>query len=579
MQADASTAPALDSASPSPSPYVNGTIPGPNGTFGIIGTNGSAGTLHPELAPLLQDIQDAKLYNDSKTAVDLPLNASVADVAAAYNELLAANSGSVTKEQLQEFVAAYLGAAGSELLVCTPADWQPKNGTAWLSNLQNAANGTELRQFAQDVHDRWNILCRQMPPDVFEFPERHSLLPLTRQFIVPGDRFRETYYWDSYWVIRGLLVSDMTDSATSMVYNLLSLLKQIGHVPNGARVYYLNRSQPPLLSAMVRTVYETTNDMALLTTALPQLVKEAEFWSSGDHSVTIVAADGRTHNLSRYYADWYAPRPESYREDAALAEEVAGTSDRANPRAAQLYLDLASGAESGWDYSSRWFADNQNLSTVRTTQIIPADLNAWIYQLESNIAWMANMTGDAATSAQYTAAAATRAAAIEALLWDAASGNWRDGILSAGPAGLYTMMLNPGTFASNYVPLWVGLGASQGDAVTASLQKSGLLQPGGIATTVYETGQQWDFPNGWPPLQHMIIEGLNSNGGASGKALSVDLAHTWVHVNYVVFNATQQMHEKYDVRESGVGAGGEYTPQVGFGWSNGVVLDFLSKYY
>eukprot|EP00775_Hariotina_reticulata_P006394 gene6394-6626_t len=236
-----------------------------------------------------------------------------------------------------------------------------------------------------------------------------------------GDRFREIYYWDSYWVIRGLLVSKMTDSAKRLVLNLLSMLERTGFVPNGARVYYLNRSQPPLLSAMVKAVYEAQpDDLDLLRKA----------------SV-------------KYYANWTKPRPESYREDAALALNVTGTSSPTNAAAAQLYRDLASGAESGWDFSSRWFADGRSISTIRTTQ--------------------------------FERAAAQRAAAINALLWDDAAAVQADECLS---------------------------------------------------------------------------------------------------VNQRVFLTTGFMHEKYDVTaaDGGIGGGGEYKPQVGFGWSNGVVLDFLAHY-
>ena len=86
-----------------------------------------------------------------------------------------------------------------------------------------------------------NILWQQVNNSVLDQPQLHSLLPLPGITAVPGDRFRELYYWDSYWVIKGLLVSGMTDTATSEVRNLLSLVETYGHVPNGARVYYINR--------------------------------------------------------------------------------------------------------------------------------------------------------------------------------------------------------------------------------------------------------------------------------------------------------------------------------------------------
>jgi alpha,alpha-trehalase len=611
----------------------------------------SAGLLADELQPLLVAIQDAHLYSDSKTAVDLVLKAPVAAVASAFAQWQAANatnstgsskasssnsSKGINKAALQAFVNATLNPAGSDLQECTAPDWQPRPPN-FLPRLAAAAAGStaptvaapgpnasspvagvnataaELYDFGLKVHSLWRLLCREVSSDVAANPEKHSLLPLPSRTVVPGDRFREVYYWDSYWVVRGLIVSRMFSTAEGLVDNLLSMLERVGHVPNGARVYYLNRSQPPLLSAMVRVLLESGNNSSSTTTttsssssssskkrllqrALPLLLSEHKYWTSAPKQVRVQDKQGRVYNLSRYWADWYQPRPESYREDAELAANVTSTSDPANPAAAQLYHDLATGAESGWDYSSRWFADNKTLATIRTTQIIPADLNAWLYQMENNIAWMAQQTGDAATSDRFKRAAAARKQAINALLWDNEAGMWRDGILSpttntnsssssnVNPGQIYTLQQNPHMFASNFVPLWTGITAennTQGERVVTALKNSGLIGPAGIATTLYKTGQQWDYPNGWPPLQHMLIEGASSYGGAAGDTLAAALATTWVNVNYNVFTATGAMHEKYDVSVPGgvIGGGGEYKPQIGFGWSNGVLLDLLNKYF
>ena len=90
-------------------------------------------------------------------------------------------------------------------------------------------------------------------------PERHSLLYQENTIIVPGGRFRESYYWDSYWINKGLLVSGMTTTANGVVNNLLTQVKTYGFVPNGGRDYYLNRSQPPFLSDMVVDLYNSNS--------------------------------------------------------------------------------------------------------------------------------------------------------------------------------------------------------------------------------------------------------------------------------------------------------------------------------
>ncbi|KAG2680762.1 hypothetical protein I3760_11G113200 [Carya illinoinensis] len=112
-----------------------------------------------------------------------------------------------------------------------------------------------------------------------------------------------------------------------------------------------------------------------------------------------------------------------------------------------------------------------------------------------------------------------------------------------------------------------------------SFQSSGLLFPAGIATSLANSGQQWDFPNGWAPLQHMIAEGLARSGSKEARSVAEDIAVRWLRTNYVAYKKTGTMHEKYDVEKCGeFGGGGEYAPQTGFGWSNGVVLAFLEEF-
>jgi alpha,alpha-trehalase len=99
-------------------------------------------------------------------------------------------------------------------------------------------------------------LGRKCTSDVFNHPLRHSLIAMQHPFLVPGGRFRELYYWDTYWVIKGLLTSGMLSTATGMVSNLVDLVHRFGFVPNANRRYYLNRSQPPYLTQMVELIYD-----------------------------------------------------------------------------------------------------------------------------------------------------------------------------------------------------------------------------------------------------------------------------------------------------------------------------------
>jgi len=145
------------------------------------------------------------------------------------------------------------------------------------------------------------------------------------------------------------MVSKMYDTAKHVVLNLVYLVEKYGFVLNGARSYYTNRSEPPLLSSMVLEVYRATGDVEFVKRAFQFLLKEHSFWMSEIHNVAIRDNHGQVHNLSRYQARWNKPRPESATIDEELASSIDSIADKE-----KLYHQIASTAESGWDFSSRW---------------------------------------------------------------------------------------------------------------------------------------------------------------------------------------------------------------------------------
>jgi alpha,alpha-trehalase len=155
---------------------------------------------------------------------------------------------------------------------------------------------------------------------------------------------------DSYFIVKGLLQSDMHSTARKMLLNMVHLIQEHGFVPNGARVYYRTRSQPPVAAL----VAEDLLDAGAITAAdLPEIVRalDTEYAFFAAHRALTVAG----HSLSRYYSDnatelHRRPRPESYFEDQSLA----AASFASNASRALLWRQLRAGAESGWDYSSRW---------------------------------------------------------------------------------------------------------------------------------------------------------------------------------------------------------------------------------
>ncbi|EEF43408.1 alpha,alpha-trehalase, putative [Ricinus communis] len=514
---------------------------------------------------------------DPKLYVDFSLKFNLSTAEKAFNELPRSENGSVLMKDLEEFIATYFDAPSNDILNYDPPDFVPEPD-GFLPKVENQ----EARIWALEVHSLWKNLSRKVSDEVKKHPELHTLIPLpAAPLIIPGSRFREVYYWDSYWVIRGLLASKMYETANAIVNNLISLVNKYGYVLNGARTYYTNRSQPPLLSAMVSEIHKRTGDLELAKKALPALLKEHQFWNSEIHIVTIKDARGNDHNLSRYYAMWNKPRPESSILDKRSASKFLNSSQKQ-----QFYRELASSAESGWDFSTRWMRNSSEFTTLATTSILPVDLNVFILKMELDIVLLARETGEESIADSFLKASQARKRAINSIFWNDKMGQWLDYWLANDTCQesetWRACNQNQNVFASNFSPLWIELFNSDTalvDNVMRSLQSSGLVCAAGIATSLTNSGQQWDFPNGWAPLQHMIVEGLAKSGSQEAKSLAEDIAVRWVRTNYVGYKKTGAMHEKYNVEKCGEsGGGGEYVPQTGFGWSNGVILAFLEEF-
>lgn len=546
---------------------------------------------HTDLESFLVMVQSAALQVegengefDPKVYVDLPLKSPLPSTEAAFVDLWRNNNGSVETDEFNRFINDFFDKPGSDLLPDNLTDFKPEP-ERFLPNVTNP----DAREFALKMHSLWWLLARKVKDKVRKEPEQHTLLPLPYPVVVPGARFREVYYWDTYWIVRGLLVSKLFETAKSVLENLMFMANSFGFVPNGARTYYTNRSQPPLLSEAIRAVYRETQDKAFIETAFPALLKEHNFWCADPHRVQIRDAHGKEHILTRYYAMWDEPRPESSTIDIQIAKGL----DR--QQKAELYHHIATAAETGWDFSSRWMEDKQNLSTLKTSYILPVDLNSFLYQMEENLAFFGDLLGKHDLSKHFTKMAKSRRQAMDAILWNEEMGQYLDYWLvkrnETSTVNYKNFEIvydfdktnqNPDQYPSNYIPLWCGLLKPQEKKVEKlihAFKKSGLLLDAGVTTSLIQTGQQWDFPNAWAPLQHMIVEGLAATENEEGIALAREVSRRWLETNYVGYLETGEMQEKYDARLCGkTGHGGEYLPQAGFGWSNGVVLSLFERF-
>ncbi len=404
----------------------------------------------------------------------------------------------------------------------------------------------------------WDHLTRKPDHNTTE----STLIPLQYPYIVPGGRFREIYYWDSYFTMLGLEVAGKTELIKNMLDNFAFLIHQYGHIPNGNRSYYLSRSQPPFFSLMIELYAELpgTDRTAIYYEYRGALEKEYEFWMH--HTKSNQAADHRVVQMNdgsmmnRYWDNLSTPRPESYLYDIQTREN----SDRDEA----IYKDIRAAAESGWDFSSRWFSDERSLHSIQTTHIIPIDLNCLLYHQEMLLSKMF----DNDKAAYYRGVAEKRKETILNLFWSEERHFFFD----------YDFVNNKHTstysLAALY-PLFFNIVDTATARKVVKIVEQKFLKEGGLVTTLNNTGQQWDYPNGWPPLQWIGYISLK-NYGFDG--LAQDLAQRWINLNVKVYFETNKMMEKYDVVDMNKkGGGGEYKLQDGFGWTNGVFLKLWSE--
>ena len=392
-----------------------------------------------------------------------------------------------------------------------------------------------------------------------------SALALPEPYVVPGGRFREIYYWDSYFTMLGLVEDGEQALVESMLDNFDSLIERFGHIPNGTRTYYLSRSQPPFFALMADL--SDRRDRATLERRLAMLRREHEFWMAGAACLDATNACRRVVRmpdgslLNRYWDDRDTPRDESYAEDVATAAESG------RPKA-EMYRHLRAGAESGWDFSARWLADPQKLTTIRTTEIVPVDLNSLLWALEVAISRRCALLVEIACASEFQDRASARRRAIVRYLWVPAEGRFGDWDRERRRV---TDVLS----AATLYPLFVGLATPEQAKAVATTAREELLAPGGLRTTLIRTGQQWDSPNGWAPLQWVAVAGLLRYGE---DTLAKDIAARWIDTVNRAYRETGKMLEKYDVEERRPGGGGEYPLQDGFGWTNGVTRALIARY-
>ncbi len=474
---------------------------------------------------LFIDVQLSSVFADNKTFVDCTPKFAPEQIVANYE----------TEKQKEGFDLKVFVLANFELPKVFASDFE--------------ANRSDLPQ--EHINKLWPYLTRQP-----EMPPLHSsLLYLPNPYIVPGGRFGEIYYWDTYFTALGLQVAGNDKAIENIADNFAYFIEQYGHIPNGNRTYFLSRSQPPFFSLIVELLGEPFYEKYKIA-----LEKEYRFWTDGIEKLATQTAFRRVAKmpdgtmLNRYFDDADTPRQESYREDVELTKQT-------QRPAGELFRNIRAACESGWDFSSRWFKDPYDLTTIHTLDIVPVDLNCLLYHLEL---LLAKVNKDNVTKqTEFENKAQIRKNAILKYCYNYNLQTFADfDFVGNQPTENLTLAM--------VYPLFFKLATAQQAQSVAEMLEKQFLKEGGLITTTINNGQQWDAPNGWPCLQYLAIVGLQNYGFYS---LAKTITERWLQTNISIFKQTGKMLEKYNVESpESIAVGGEYLVQDGFGWTNGVFL-------
>lgn len=378
------------------------------------------------------------------------------------------------------------------------------------------------------VNSFWGRLVRHHPLD------EGTRIGLPRPYMVPADgaMFQEFYYWDCFFMGLGLVGTAYEPLIEDMLENMLFLFNRFGVIPNASRYYFLSRSQPPFLTAM-----------AWLTYACKQRRGDADALALLERAMAVAAEEHETV--------WLGTAQPHHRQVHAGLSRYFDIN----------YLNILASCESGWDHSNR--------CSDRWLDHLPVDLNAILYLREQDLARAARLLGHPAAAVRWETRAAERASVMQHLMWDAPQGfffdyNWR------------TAERHPRPSLAGFYPLWAGLATHEQAAQMVQVWLPRFLKRGGLVTSLTpKKGRQWAYPNGWAPLQWIVVAGLERYGYHQAAH---EVMQRWCNNCATIFQATGLFWEKYAVTRIGVEAeGGLYGELAGFGWSNAVFADFARR--
>jgi alpha,alpha-trehalase len=381
----------------------------------------------------------------------------------------------------------------------------------------------------------WHRLERYHPKD------DETLVGLPKPYLVPAYEeghehdFNELYYWDSYFMVQGMLDGQHKELVMGVLEDLLFLQKRYRVIPNASRSYLTGRSQPPFLTTFIFDVYDTYDPgKKWLAKAIDRAKDEYNHAWMGTNKPNWRQVH---RGLSRYY-------------------DI-------------NYLNDLAEAESGWDLTPRF--------NHRALDYLPVDLNSLLYKYEMDFARAAEIFGNNQEAEEWKDAANRRRRTMNELMWNQARGFYYDYNYIKQKRGSVNSL-------AGYFPLWAGMvDETRAQKLIKNLKK--FEQKGGLSTTDAQQFSQlvsggiptqWAYPNGWAPLHLLVVRGLEKYGYHQEARR---IALKWLKTNLDWYNKDKVFLEKYNVAQPDKPPiKGLYPSQIGFGWTNAVFERFCRDY-
>lgn len=394
------------------------------------------------------------------------------------------------------------------------------------------ADVAEAREY---ISGYWEKITCYHPKDT------DNLIGLPKPYLVPSCAeghefdFLELYYWDSYFMIQGVLDEEHRGLNLGILENLVALFERFRIIPNASKLYLTSRSHPLFLSSLIWDLYTTYNlDIKWLGKMLKVAEEEYQIVWMGERKPN---ARQVYQGLSRYY-------------DFNYLHDIAET-------------------ESGWDMTTRF--------NRKALNYVPVDLNALLYKYETDFARYYRLIEDTRSAAAWDVLSEHRKKTMNKLMWSSLKGLYYDYNYTKEKRGSVSSL-------ATYFPMWAGMvDEKQAEQLVKALRR--FENKGGLATTDTQSlnqfvpgamPTQWAYPNGWAPLHFIVIQGLERYGYHEDAKR---IARKWLKNNLDWFNNHNVFLEKYNVvNPDKPPVKGVYPSQTGFGWTN-AIFERLCKEY